>query len=119
MAGGVISLVVEHGWKRREVAGSGDTKLPRFGYVTTMAAPYFSNLTISGLNPESYKVQCESRVSILPLGRLSYGFICIAGLGLTEKGIVKTKESIHILGRQGVRLLLQAGLRIELSSEFF
>ena len=31
MARGAISLVVERGWKRREVAGSGDTSLPRFG----------------------------------------------------------------------------------------
>ena len=31
MAGGAISCVVERGWKRREVAGSGDTSLPRFG----------------------------------------------------------------------------------------
>ena len=85
MAGGAISRVVERGWKRREVAGSGDTKLPMFGYVATMAAPYSCNLTISGLKPESYKVQCESRVSILPLGRLPSGFILIAGLGLTGR----------------------------------
>ena len=50
------------GGKHREVSGSGDIGLPSFGYVPTLAAPYSCNLTISGLNPKSYKVQCESRV---------------------------------------------------------
>ena len=112
MAGGAISRVVERGWKHREVTGGGDMKLPRFGYVATKAAPYSCNLTISGLKPESYKVQCESRVLSLASGAAPVRLYIYNWTRDYMKENMETKESIPILGTQDVRLLLQAGLCI-------
>ena len=84
MAGGAISRVVERGWKRREVAGSGDTCLPRFG-VATKAAPYSCNLTISGLKPEVYRIQSESRVFYLASGAALVRLYIDSRIGLTGR----------------------------------
>src|SRR5664279_4556675 len=115
MAGGAISRVVERGVETFGSSGIGDARFTQVRHVATMAATYSCNLTITGLKPAVYRIQSESRVSLFSnlssVGRLPSGFILAAELGLTGKEYVKTKESIPILGRQVIRLLLQAGIR--------
>ena len=69
----------------------------------------------SKAKPTVYGIQSESRVSIFRCYRASREFSVRLYIGNQAraymKEYIKTKESVPILGRQVIQLLLQAGLR--------
>ena len=65
----------------------------------------------SKAKPAVYRIQSESRVFSLAPGAAPVRLYIGSRTRAYRKEYVKTKKSIPILGRQVIRLLLQAGLR--------